>query len=62
MTTRAPRLNYGIRRVVTFTPWCDRCGWEGDPMQFKGDASWVLAQHNMDRHGGTPRVGADSPT
>lgn len=56
------RLDHGIRRIVTFTPWCNRCGWEGEPLQFKGDGAYVLARHMVDRHGGTPRLGGESPT
>lgn len=53
----AGKQETGIRRTVTFTPWCSRCGWEGKPNQYRGDAAYVLACHNVDRHGGSARIG-----
>ena len=54
------RNTQGIRRTVLFTPWCRRCpDWEPAPLSLKGDASYVLARHNLDTHGGTPRIGGD---
>lgn len=51
----------GIRREVTFTPWCGACfnGWTGNPQQLKSDAAYFLACHNVDVHGGTPRLGEE---
>lgn len=48
----------GIQRQVFFKAWCKRCGWAGAQHDFKTAASFELAHHNVDRHGGTPRIGA----
>jgi hypothetical protein len=49
----------GIARRVFFQAWCHRCGWKGAESDFKTAASFELARHNMDRHGGSARIGEE---
>lgn len=56
----APRSDQGVARRVFFQAWCNRCGWRGEESDFKTAASFELAGHNVDRHGGAERVGAES--
>lgn len=50
----------GITRKVIFQARCDRSclGWRGPERDAKFVASYDLAQHNVDRHGGAERMGA----
>lgn len=48
-----------IRRRVIFQAACSgSClGWEGPERDAKYAAAFDLARHNVDRHGGSPRIG-----
>lgn len=49
----------GVSRRVFFQAWCKRCGWKGPESDFKTAANFQLAGHNVDRHGGAERIGAE---
>ena len=55
----------GVTRKITYQAWCHKCGlgWRATTeRQFKSEAMYDLAIHNMDVHGGTPRRGQTEPT
>lgn len=49
----------GVSRRVFFQAWCKRCGWRSEETDFKTAASMQLGAHNVDRHGGSERIGAE---
>lgn len=56
MTERAKDQGVTLRRI--WQAWCNRCGWRSE-CSTKWEASMMLGGHNVDRHGGTPRIGGD---
>lgn len=49
----------GISRKVIFTAWYRRRGWVGPERDAKYVVPADLGGHNVDRHGSTPRIGAE---
>lgn len=49
----------GVSRKVIFQAWCNRCEWKGEQRDAKYVASYDLAGHNVDHHGGADRIGAE---
>lgn len=56
MTERDTTQGVTLRRI--WQAWCRHCGWRTD-CPTKWEASMILARHNVDRHGGTPRLGSE---
>ncbi len=55
-----PIEGQSVTRRVIFQARCRRlgCNFNGEERDYKGDASYDLARHNIDRHGGNEREGA----
>ena len=61
------RLQQSVSRRVTFQAKCaegmcafaDHGAWKGPERETKWQASYDLAGHNTDRHGGAERIGAE---
>ncbi|MCL1871933.1 MAG: hypothetical protein FWF90_16175 [Promicromonosporaceae bacterium] len=58
-----PRLEVGVKRRVIFQAYCRRllCDWHGPERDYRSDAEFDRACHELDKHGGasTRREEAD---
>lgn len=49
----------GVTLRKFYEAWCRKCGWKSEQHSTKYMASFDLAGHNVDRHGGAERIGAE---